>query len=92
MNKKNKKTQKEEPKTPVIDQNELKSELDNYLKNTEIINKLDSFENEKIKAANAEHNSKIDKLKKMKEEGNIEELNKFLLEIVYNTNISLKKM
>jgi hypothetical protein len=82
MNKKNKKTPKEEPKTPVINEKELKSELETYLKNTEILNKLDNYENEKIKQANAENNAKIEKLKKMKEEANIGELNNFLLDIV----------
>jgi hypothetical protein len=82
MNKKNKKAPKEEELKPVIDQNELKSELDAYLKNTEKINKLDSYENEKIKQENVEHNSKIEKLIKLREEGNIEALNNFLFEIV----------
>jgi hypothetical protein len=88
MNKKNKnkKTPKEEEPKPVIDDKEMKSELETYLKNTEKLNKLDNFETEKIKLANAEHNTKIEKLKKLKEEGNIEELNNFLFEIVIYIN------
>jgi hypothetical protein len=82
MNKKNKKVSKEEEPKPVIDQNELKSELEAYLKNTEKFNKLDNYENQKIKQENAEHNSKMEKLKKLREDGNIEALNNFLFEIV----------
>ena len=82
MNKKNKKATKDEEVKPTIDEKELKSELEAYLKNTEKLNKLDAYENQNIKKENAEYNSKLEKLKKIKDEGNIEELNTFLFEIV----------
>jgi hypothetical protein len=88
MNKKNKKAPKEEQPKPVIDEKDLKSELESYLKNTEKLNKLDSFENERIKQENADNANKIEKLKKLKEEGNIDELNNFCFEIVLHTNIA----
>jgi hypothetical protein len=90
MNKKNKAT-KEEP-TQTVDNNDIKLELENYLKNNESKKIIEEQENQLKLKIKDEFTNKLDILKNLKEHSKLEEINEFLFQAVYLNNISLKKI
>ena len=92
MNKKNKVTKEEPTHIPEIDNNNIKQELENYLKTTESKKKVEEQENQLKSKIKDEFTNKLEILKNMKEDSKLEDINEFLFQIVYITYTSLKKI